>query len=59
MEAQLTHRLTAYSLQKDNMLVGDTDPEGKARPSFVFTFCSSEAFKTRKKGKRGCPSASS
>lgn len=63
MGAQLTQRLSAPSLQKENGLEGNSKPEGKAGPSSVFASCSSDdAFKnTRGKrknrggGKGGCP----
>lgn len=55
MGAQLTHRLSAPSLQKENGLEGNRKPEGKARPSSVFASCfSDDAFKnTRGKRKNG------
>lgn len=43
---------TLYIVSKNqSMLIGDTEPEGKAGPSSVFASCSSdEAFKNRAGG---------
>lgn len=52
MGAQLTHRLSTPSLQKENGLESNRKPEGKAGHSSVFASCSSDDIFKNTRGKR-------